>query len=95
MSAPNGCGPEGYGWLVPEGPEGRFNKPCIEHDKKYRDGYTEESRLSADWQLFKDCIKAMSNLKWYKKLWGYPLAVLYLIGVTTIGWAFYNYKEPS
>lgn len=95
MSDPNGCGPKGYGWLVPEGPKGLFKEPCNQHDKRYEQVGTEKDRIRSDWTLFKDCIAAMRKEKWYTKVWGYPLALMYLIAVLATGWLFYDYKDQE
>lgn len=92
MSA-NGCGPEGYGWLVPEGPKGLFNKPCNDHDDDYKKGGTGRDRIRADWRMFKQCLQKLQGERWPTRYWGYFLAVIYLIAVVTMGWLRFSYKD--
>jgi hypothetical protein len=91
MSA-NGCGPEGWGWLVPDGPKQLFKKPCNDHDDRYEIGGTEPDRIEADWILFKDCLASLKNERWYIRYPWSALSILYLLSVLFLGWLRFKYK---
>jgi hypothetical protein len=88
----NGCGPDKFGWLVPEGPKGLFHEPCNLHDDRYKQGGTERDRIQADWIMFKDCLAAVKHERWPTRYKGYFWAVIYFAAVLIVGWLRFNYK---
>lgn len=91
---PNGCGPWWLGdhdWL--DGPDGRFETPCMRHDHDYQAGGHELDRWRADWRLYKAMLAACRRLPLLKRLAGYLWATGYLALVLLLGWTTYTYKR--
>lgn len=79
-AAANGCGPEGFGWLVPDF---CFEKCCDEHDQCYETGGCECDRLACD-DTFLECMKD-AGPDW--------LADLYYGAVRRFGQGSFNYHS--
>lgn len=80
--AVNGCGPEGFGGLVPDF---CFEECCNEHDRCYSRGGSEADRLKCDID-FLECMKG-EGPDW--------LADIYYWGVRTFGESVFNYHDTE
>lgn len=83
---PNGCGPKGLQWLVPNF---CFERACHIHDVMYADSRV--SRKDADKEFLK--YMKLSIQEQNKNKSYYLLAYLYYFSVRTLGWLFRKTKE--
>lgn len=91
----NGCGGKFTYWLLPDF---IFTESCNQHDFYYERGGDIFDKLEADLMFMAHMIKQINDHKdrWYKKIGHFLLAIVYFIGVFTLGlfgWEWGDYRS--
>lgn len=74
----NGCGPVGWGWLVPEF---CFHEAGNVHDFRYWSGGGWIEKLAADCEFLINCLKGAQTKRRLKRPWFYGLSFVYFAAV--------------
>jgi hypothetical protein len=72
-------------------PDFVFEIACERHDFDYWVGNTKEDRYKADRRMYDTMVEAIKEEPWYRRIWLYPVAWTYYIGVRLGSSSFFYY----
>ena len=84
----NGCGPKGWGWLVPDL---SFRRAADQHDLDYWQGNRARDKIVADWRFLNGCLAGAWHSSGARAWLLIALSFVYFAAVFLGGWFSFNF----